>query len=177
MLSEQIDKIVKRRQEAVGGIVRRVAKVTAWKNYVGGLLSICQSKRETWEKIIKDSGVEEQAMVLEEHLNSLLKRLNTLLSDEGEKGSLKTALNRAQRGYVNLGIVGPWRIGKSQIVQQLTHLDTWIIPTDAADNCTACPIHVINGTFHGETNVAVVSVYSVEEMCKNINDYIEHCGM
>lgn len=177
MLSKQIDKIVKRRQEAVSGISRRIAKATTWKKYVEGLLAICCNKRETWEQVVKDSKSEEYAKELEKHLNLFVEQVNILLNEDGGKLSLKTALKRAQREYVNLGIVGPWRIGKSQIIQQLTHLDTWIIPTDAADNCTACPIHVINGTFHGETNVAVISVYSVEEMCKNINDYITYCQM
>ena len=158
MLSKQIDKIVKRRQEAVSGISRRIAKATTWKKYVEGLLAICRNKRETWEQVVKDSKSEEYAKKLEEHLNLFVEQVNILLNEDGGNLSLKTALKRAQREYVNLGIVGPWRIGKSQIIQQLTHLDTWIIPTDAADNCTACPIHVINGAFGTETNVAVIVV-------------------
>ena len=145
MLSTRIDQIVNRRQEAESGISRRIDKATKWKNYVEGLLSICISKRAIWNLVVEDSKSTEQARALEAHLQSFVEQVNTLLDEEGGSVSLKTALKRAQRGYVNLGIIGPWRIGKSQIVQQLTHLDTWLIPTDAADNCTACPIHVING--------------------------------
>lgn len=177
MLSTRIDQIVNRRQEAESGISRRIDKATKWKNYVEGLLSICISKRAIWNLVVEDSKSTEQARALEAHLQSFVEQVNTLLDEEGGSVSLKTALKRAQRGYVNLGIIGPWRIGKSQIVQQLTHLDTWLIPTDAADNCTACPIHVINGNYRSKSNVAVISVYSIEEMCNNINNYIRHCGM
>lgn len=177
MLSSRIDQIVTRRQEAEGSISKRIAKATLWKNYVEGLLSIYKNKRAIWNLVVKDSKSEEQARVLEEHLKDFKGHVDKLLGKDEDGESLLAALSRAQRGYVNLGIIGPWRIGKSQIVQQLTHLDTWLIPTDAADNCTACPIHVINGTYKDATNVAVISVYSVEEMCNNINAYIKHCGM
>ena len=177
MLSEQIDKIVKARNSAKTIFENRIANAKLWQSYVNGLLAICNQKRKTWNLVIQDSNAEKEAKILETHLNEFKKHVDKLLGVTEDGNSLKAALERACREYVNLGIIGPWRIGKSQIVQQLTGLDTWLIPTDAADNCTACPIHVINGEYKGEESVAVISVYSITEMCKNINEYIEHCGM
>ena len=136
MLSEQIDKIVKARNSAKTILENRIANAKLWQSYVNGLLAICNQKRKTWNLVIQDSRAEKEAKILETHLNEFKKHVDKLLGVTEDGNSLKSALERACREYVNLGIIGPWRIGKSQIVQQLTGLDTWLIPTDAADNCT-----------------------------------------
>ncbi len=177
MLSQRIDQIVEKRSSAKSQFEDRIKKAELWQSYVNDLLFIINRKRMTWEQVITDSNVQEDAKNVESHLLQFKEHVDQLLGKDEDGSSLKAAKERACREYVNLGIIGPWRIGKSQIVQQLTHLDTWLIPTDAADNCTACPIHVINGEYKNAKSVAVISVYSVKEMCRNINDYISHCGM
>ena len=82
MLSTRIDQIVKRRQEAESGISRRIEKATTWKNYVEGLLSICKGKRATWNLVLQDSKSTDQALVLEEHLQSFVEQVKTLLDEE-----------------------------------------------------------------------------------------------
>lgn len=176
-LKERIDAIVKRRNDAEGGIQTRIAKVKKWKEYVKELLAIIDTKGNVWQQVVKDSCSEEKAVLLAQNMREFIDLANKLLGSDKEAYSLTGALHRAQRGYVNLGIIGPWRIGKSQIIKQLTNLDTWLIPIDNTSNCTACPINVVNGAYEGQSNVAVIEVYSVEGMCENINEYIAYCDL
>lgn len=177
MLSEKIDAIVAKRNAVAGGFEDKIKEATRWKTYVDNLLIFYEEKKGNWHLVLEDSKSLEQGLELKKSLIAFKEKVEKLLGKNEDGKSLKAASKRANRGYVNLGIIGPWRIGKSQIVQQLTRLDTWIIPTDAGDNCTACPINVINGNYKGESNVAVISIYSVEEMCDTINKYIEHCKL
>ena len=177
MLSEQIDSIVARRNSVSNAFTEKMKTAESWQTYVDGLVSFFNTKKEVWYQVLHDSNSLDQGLQLEEDVLKFKVQVDGLLGKNEDGTSLKAAHERANRGHVNLGIIGPWRIGKSQIIQQLTHLDTWLIPTDSGENCTACPINVINDTFNGQTNVAVISVFSVEEMCKNINGYIEYCNM
>lgn len=177
MLSEKIDAIVARRNAVAGDFEEKIKEATKWKNYVDNLLTFYEEKKGNWHLVLEDSKSLEQGLELKKSLMAFKDKVEKLLGKDEDGRSLKAASKRANRGYVNLGIIGPWRIGKSQIVQQLTHLDTWIIPTDAGDNCTACPINVINGNYKGESNIAVISIYTVEQMCDTINKYIEHCKL
>lgn len=174
---ELIDKIVSRRNSVAGGFDQKIKVATSWKQYVTEILQFYEKKRTIWNQVLSDSNCNEQGLSIESQLKSLLTDINKLLGENEDGKSLKSASLRANRSYVNLGIIGPWRIGKSQITQKLTGLDTWLIPTGAGTNCTACPINVINDTYTGQSNVAVLSLYSVKEMCEHINEYIKRCGM
>ena len=172
-----IDDIVNRRNSVAGGFDKKIATVESWKKYVVDILQFYERKRNIWHQVLADSNSEEQGLIIENELRLLLEDINKLLGEKEDGKSLIAASSRANRSYVNLGIIGPWRIGKSQIIQKLTGLDTWLIPTGAGTNCTACPINVINDTYNGQVNVAVLSLYSVKQMCEHINAYIERCGM
>lgn len=174
---ELIDSIVARRNSVAGGFDEKIEIVKSWKKYVTEMLQFYKKKRPVWDQVLADSKSIDQGLEIESELQSLLLDINKLLGENEDGKSLISASSRANRSYVNLGIIGPWRIGKSQITQKLTGLDTWLIPTGAGTNCTACPINIINDTYNGQSNVAVLSLYSVGEMCDNINLYIERCGM
>ena len=143
-----IDDIVARRNSVAGGFDEKIAIVKSWKKYVADILQFYDKKRNVWNQVLADSNSKEQGLVIENELKLLLKEINKLLGEKEDGKSLIAASSRANRSYVNLGIIGPWRIGKSQIIQKLTGLDTWLIPTGAGTNCTACPINVINNTCH-----------------------------
>lgn len=172
-----IDDIVARRNSVAGGFDEKIATVKSWKRYVSDILQFYERKRNVWNQVMVDSNSTDQGYAIEAELHMLLDEINKLLGEKEDGKSLLAASSRAKRSYVNLGIIGPWRIGKSQIIQKLTGLDTWLIPTGAGTNCTACPINVINDSYHGQENVAVLSLYSVKQMCEHINMYIERCGM
>lgn len=174
---ELIDNIVSRRNSVASGFDDKIAVVKSWKKYVSEMLNFFENRRQVWNQVLSDSNSIEEGMKIETELRSLLDEINQLLGEREDGKSLIAASSRANRNYVNLGIIGPWRIGKSQITQKLTGLDTWLIPTGAGTNCTACPINIINDNYNGHSNVAVLTLYSVQQMCNNINQYIDRCGM
>lgn len=175
-VQETVNKIVSRRNEAKGPIVEKLNEARKWKTFLSSILMFHKTHRSPWNGVLKDSHVEGQWNELLNRINTFIHELDSLISGSENAYSLEAALIRAKRNFVNIGIIGPWRIGKSETVQKLTGLDTWNIPTGNNNNCTACPINIINGSYNGKSNVAVIKMYSLAEMCENINAYIELCG-
>lgn len=116
--------------------------------------------------------------------DNLLKSINQALNG----GYFSSAYARATRKFVNVGSIGIKREGKSTLVRTVTSCDEWLVPTRDGDNpCTTAPINIINtdnhkpsSDSHDDLNLPNETVrvyfYTIPEMVKYLNQYIEELG-
>ena len=157
------------------------------KTFVGNELwesLISQSNKQTnWSQILellhdKNSGDGQ----IEKGLFSLLSELG---DGENNPGLFTTAYHRIKRPYVNIGVVGAFRQGKSTLLSQLIQpsssniTSNTLFPTNnGANPCTGAPVNYINKDYRGnQSPTAVVVYHSVKSFSANINKYLEECGL
>lgn len=182
MLSQQINDIVSARQEASSEFVSKLNEAKLWQSKITSICDFLDENIYVWEEIIAESSTNCQSEwnSIKSDLEQLRKLLNDAISVSlDNKGELVEAEARSTRSYLNIGCIGPWRRGKSEVIAKLTGLDTWIVPTSKLDKCTGTTINIINAPYHyvengkkvEAKNVAVITRYSVEELCTILNSY------
>lgn len=184
-LSEQIRAVVDARQTSRNEFSELLISVKKWENWVENILAFTSYNSGKWEQIIAEAGNDAEIMWLElkvrvENLQESIR--NLLVSKEGNTGSLIEAYTRANRNYLNIGSIGPWRQGKSLLASKLTQLDYWIIPVSNGGKCTGTTINIINDSYEfidnngekkQEKDVALIFLYSLSEICNILNQYFE----
>lgn len=78
---------------------------------------------------------------------------------------------RASRQYVNIGVVGPARGGKSLALQSATGLNGMVIPSSDADDCTGAASVITN--VPGHPLEATLTFKTRQEMVKLAQDYLD----
>lgn len=78
---------------------------------------------------------------------------------------------RASRQYVNIGVVGPARGGKSLALQSATGLNGLVIPSSDADDCTGTASVITN--VPGHPLEATLTFKTRQEMVKLAQDYLD----
>ena len=183
-LSQQIQRVVDQRHGALDTLAPLVAQANEWKTWVDGINSFLNDNDSNWDAIIWESGdvTVSKWDSIKESISSFKDKVYNLLETEGDyEGSLTEAYARAERSYLNLGSIGPWRRGKSELIARMTQLDSWIVPRSKLDKCTGTTINIVNDKYYsspddqqGHENVALIYHYSVEEMCVILNKYFDY---
>lgn len=182
MLQQQINDIVSARNNASPEFVSKLKEAKEWQSNIMSICQFIETNSDIWDEIISESSPKCQSdwQKLKKELDDFKTELDNALSDSmNNRGELIEAEARSTREYLNIGCIGPWRRGKSEVIAKLTGLDTWIVPTSKLDKCTGTTINIINSPYEyiekGEKkvahNVAVIDRYSVEEMCGILNSY------
>ena len=181
-LSQQIQQVVDKRNEALDSLSPKVNKAKDWKTWVDSIEQFLNDNNSKWNVIINESGnnTETNWISLQQRICEFKELVYNLLETDGEyDGSLTEAYARAGRSYLNLGSIGPWRRGKSELIARMTQLDSWIVPRSKLDKCTGTTINIVNDKCYteehpeGEDNVALIYHYSVKEMCDILNKYFD----
>lgn len=88
------------------------------------------------------------------------------------KAKVLHAKQRCGRSYINIGILAPWRHGKSQFLCQIFRLkpdeEKYLIPTDSDKQraCTGTTVNYLNG----DSNICVFEKFSEKEVITAILD-------
>lgn len=189
-ISELINGAIQTRQKYQKKLEDYKADLQEWSRYVSALSGFIGNTR--WMNIINDNS--QQTAQKWETIVSDITSLKATLQDLGfcgaAEGSFVRALTRVSRGYVNLGIVGTFRQGKSTLMRQLIQTEefdnSYLFPVKGGnDACTGAPVNYINALYESvdqDGNVsrypaAVVRYYTSSEMCKLIEDYIRECRL
>ena len=163
-----------------------------------------------WESMIVANGQQKNWVKIKEIIDGnensigLLENLKKLGDGENNPGVFTTAYNRVTRPYINIGIVGAYRQGKSTLLKQLVKPTSEqlssrdIIPTNKGGiPCTGTSVNYINCNGNvpkaitnnypslsnrlpndaDENPRAVVRFNTVKDMCITINKYIDECGL
>lgn len=190
-IKDLIKQAVDRRRNSQQGFNDKKRTIEEWNNYVS---SIKEYKGDLWDGIISSNGQKEKWDKIQQLLYGikdnpknigLVKMLEKLGDGDKNGGLFTTALSRMNRPYANIGIVGPYRQGKSTLLRHLIKpiseyvSESDIIPTrEGSEPCTGAPINYINELYKGfDEPVAVVEYYSVFEICNRINEYLDKCGL
>lgn len=187
-LLQQINDVVDARGSALNTISPLVSVAKGWSAWADKIIAFINDYESKWRSILEETSVESYAQwpTLKQKILAFKAEVNALLGDETTSpGVLLQALSRASRDYLNIGSVGPWRRGKSTLLDQLTHLGPWIIPMSRLDKCTGTTINIINDSYRvvndGEEStydhVAVIHRYTVDEMCDILNEYFTTLGI
>ena len=183
-LSQQIQLVVDKRNEALSTLTPLVNQANSWKNWIDSIIAFLDVYDSEWNGILWDSG--EQTASRWDEIRPKIdefksKIYNLIETDKENEGSLTEAYARAGRSYLNLGSIGPWRRGKSEFIARMTQLDSWIVPRSKLDKCTGTTINIINDKYfsssedlEGEENVALIYHYTVKEMCDILNQYFSY---
>ena len=118
-LSEQIQRVVDQRHGALDTLTPIVTQAKEWKTWVDGINSFLNDNDSNWDAIIWESGdvTVSKWDSIKESISSFKGKVYNLLETEGDyEGSLTEAYARAERSYLNLGSIGPWRRGKSELI-------------------------------------------------------------
>ena len=180
-LSQQIQLVVDKRNEALSSLTPLVTQANVWKNWIDSIVAFLEVYDSDWNGILWDSGEatasrwDEIRPKIDEFKSKIY---NLIETDKENEGSLTEAYARASRSYLNLGSIGPWRRGKSEFIARMTQLDSWIVPRSKLDKCTGTTINIINDKYYsssedneGKDNVALIYHYTVKEMCAILNQY------
>lgn len=183
-ICELLNEAIAIRERYKGELTEMKDNLDEWSQYVTELLPFMDNER--WLDITKNSRDVWNDVV--DKLNKLKKTLIELGFCGSYGGKFASAFNRVSRPYVNLGIVGPFRQGKSTLMRKLVQVDDfdndWLFPVQTGDDaCTGAPINYINKlytdekgfTYNGPT--AIIKYYKVKEVCQIINNYIDECGL
>lgn len=190
-INELINQAVLSRKQAKTEFVDKKNNIEIWNKYV---TSITGFKGDLWDNIISSNGQKDkwdkvQAILYGDKTNpiarGLVQKLKDLGDGENNSGLFTTAWSRMNRGYVNIGIVGPYRQGKSTLLRHLINpISNYVSPSDiiptreGSEPCTGAPINYINELYGGYNEpVAVVEYYGVNEICDRINGYLVKCGL
>ena len=188
-LSQQIQRVVDKRNEALDSLTPLLTQAREWKDWIDGIESFLNENGFNWDAIIEESGESTATRweSLKGDISEFKKNVYNLLETSGNyEGSLAEAYARAERSYLNLGSIGPWRRGKSELIARMTQLDSWIVPRSKLDKCTGTTINIINDKYKYEDsegvaqcaeNVALIYHYSVKEMCDILNQYFDYLGI
>ena len=118
-LSQQIQRVVDQRHGALDTLAPLVTQANEWKTRVDGINSFLNDNDSNWDAIIWESGdvTVSKWDSIKESISSFKDKVYNLLETEGNyEGSLTEAYARAERSYLNLGSIGPWRRGKSELI-------------------------------------------------------------
>lgn len=176
-ISDKIAEIVAARENAGEEFYPMKKNIDKWRILVDKIDLF--SNKEDWCTILGEAkSCSDWEMINRDAIN--LKELIDSLS--GWNGCLTKACNRASRKWLNIGSIGRWRQGKSELISKLTGLDKWIIPRNGAtDACTGTTINIINNAYiengKEKIDIALIYHYTVKEICELINTYFEKLGI
>lgn len=196
-IEQLINKAVKARETKRHDYDNLLCDIQAWHKYAN-YINDTFVNNELWKSLISQSNQNTQTKWREildllrdkdKGDGQIEKGLFSLLEDlgDGDKklGLFTTAYHRINRPYVNIGVVGAFRQGKSTLLSQLIQpsssniTSNTLFPTNnGANPCTGAPVNYINKDYRGNQNPTAVVVYhSVKSFSANINKYLEECGL
>jgi len=190
-VKERVNKIVVKRQSLRKEYEATHGKIQRWVELRKNIYAF--KNNPDWIKLLEtNNDLEECWRNLQTEVNEFSSKLN-LLTNEKQTGSFDEAYARVERSWLNLGLVGPWRHGKSITIAKLTGLDSYIVPLSQYGRCTGTTIDIINGkdinsaknldnkvllnatgsNITIENNKANIYFYSLPRMCQLMNEYIK----
>lgn len=154
-------------------------------------IQCCHSIRDfeekaLWKKMMDETQLSEQWSSLQVTAEVLRKKISLFGIgydyDVDISGDFRVAMKRAERPYINIGIVAAFRQGKSTMLRQLVGVDPnngigytdedkeYLIPTssDETKPCTGTKIHYINDVVEGKDNQAVIVYYTKGEVLNSM---------
>lgn len=172
-VSERIEKILAKREEKVQGYVSALNKLAVCDELIG-------EAELAAKPIIAKKAIEDPQRIQSIHfcVSELRKKISST-----EIASLKSKIVKAQqrcgRSYLNIGILAPWRHGKSQFLCQVFDLnkdeEKYLIPTDS-DKKRACTGTTVNYQ-NGDSNICVFEVLSEDEVKDAIIELCKLCSI
>lgn len=189
-IKQRVNRIVEKRQKLRDEYKATNSKIQNWVKLRNTINEFANN--QDWNKLIKaDKNLDANWSTLVKETTAFSVRLN-LLTNEKQTGNFDEAFARVERSWLNLGLVGPWRYGKSITISQLTGLDSYIVPLSQYAKCTGTTIDIINGKdinasnqlnskyllnpkeqdITSATDKANIYFYSLQEMCDLMNQYI-----
>lgn len=189
-IREAINNAIVTRREFREQLVSYEKDLLSWSNYANCISEYIEDP--CWARIINTHSCKntvQQWEVLVKNTNELKEILNELGFANKKTGIFTKALTRAKRDYVNLGIVGTFRQGKSTLLSQLIKIEnpnsSILFPVNGGDDaCTGAPVNYINHLYEiseDETKVqfpaAVIKYYTSGQMCDLINEYLVECEL
>lgn len=84
--------------------------------------------------------------------------------------------NRFNRESINISVVGRARMGKSLLLQSISHLPDSVIPASNAGDCTGTTSIICNEVGAARA-YAKVEYYNAKEMASQVNAYIKAIGL
>lgn len=183
--------------------------ISIWKRRVDTIQKTFKTNDAAlWERMVAENSHQTTWSQIKEIIDGngtkkgLIENLKEL-GDGENPGVFTTAYNRVTRPYINIGVVGAYRQGKSTLLKQLIKPSSEqlssrdIIPTNTGGiPCTGTSVNYINcdnnvpaaiaKNYPSFRNVlpqgtdviprAVVRYNTIQDMCETVNKYIEECG-
>lgn len=191
---ERVNKIVEIRQSLREEYETSYNRIQHWVELRNNIYAFKSDPQ--WLRLINtDEHLETSWHDLLSKTDDFNQKLNQL-TNEKQTGDFDEAFARVERSWLNLGLVGPWRHGKSITIAKLTGLDSYIVPISQYGKCTGTTIDIINGRdvnatrnlenkillndsgidISTATNKANIYFYSLPQMCQLMNEYIQRVG-
>ncbi len=179
-IANTIETILENRKKFKGEVNEREGKLNRMKeefSKIGNFSSDFESMKALDEETKKTiSSLKGKADEIETEINS-----------DSVQEAITKLKSRANREYINIGILAPWRHGKSTFLRKIFNVDEevgkYLFPTSTHDNeaCTATTVHYINNAIGSEANTktackAVVSYFTKDEIIISIKSIIEKMG-
>ena len=186
-IKETLKKVLKRRDKGLSHISNIEKELINEQAVCQNLLSF--NSNPVLLEIIKEQRREQEWNEAVTAATKLSEKITEFCSSNtpNKKSNLSIAKDRTGRPYINVGIIAPFRNGKSTLLKNLfgwTDEDKdYIIPTDdsRSDACTATSISYVNELYNNEgikcDNYAVVYYYSEEEMVELIKQECNVLGI
>ncbi|NVO08799.1 MAG: hypothetical protein HXX16_02450 [Bacteroidales bacterium] len=193
-VKERVNKIVIKRQSLRKEYKATHEKIQQWVELRNNIYAF--KSNSMWIKLINTTpNLETCWHDLLLRTDDFSQKLNLLTTDK-QTGDFDEAFARVGRSWLNLGLVGPWRYGKSITIAKLTGLDSYIVPLSQYGKCTGTTIDIINGKdinatknlddktllntngadIKSDNNKANIYFYSLNKMCQLMNEYIQKVG-
>ncbi len=162
-ISEEIDKIIKRRKSKVSdieGSLEKIEKITS------DIMDVVDMKKEILNNVeafnVSPDGVQ---MINELSVDEYNKEFDIL------KRKYESVIERFKRDEINIAVVGSARQGKSRLLQSISNLKNNIIPAFESDDCTGASSVIKNAP--GEPVTAEVSFMTEQEVVQCIQKYLD----
>jgi hypothetical protein len=180
-VKQVLDQVVESRHQIIGDLEQTECKLQKLLDFCGYIQEM--NNNATWKGIITDKGKDSDwDHIVSEALNTQ-KSINDFGVGDSEnankKGVFSMAKDRANRDYINIGIIAPFRQGKSTLLRNLLQFNDnetkYLIPTsgDETRPCTGTRICYVNDYYkEGTDGFAVIEFYNEKEIIASIKSLL-----
>lgn len=163
IISEEVEKIIKRRKEKIPAIRASLEKVQSFSEELRSVIGLKNDMLMNADKLNISPEVIESIERL--NIESFNREFSAL------KQKYDEVISRFTREEINIAVVGSARQGKSMLLQSISDLDNKVIPAFESDDCTGA-LSVIQNV-PGSELVANVSFMNEQESVVCVQKYLD----
>lgn len=163
VISEEVDKIIKRRKEKIPAIQASLDNVQSVSDELSGVINLKNEMLMNAEKL--NISPEVRDLIEQLNIESYNREFYIL------KQKYDEVISRFEREEINIAVVGSARQGKSMLLQSISDLDNRVIPAFESDDCTGASSVIQN--VPGSKLVAYVTFMNENESVGCVQRYLD----